>query len=609
MISKDNIVSQGRLVTVLGMVIVTFLVLMIRFYDLQIYQHQKFASRAEANRIREVAHPGPRGLIMDRLGNLLVDNRFTYMLSAIPWEVRRSPEVIPELAQYVDMSRDELRLQLQEGYRGAFIPVRLTSGLTFPTISRLEEHRLDLPGIFLSNDPIRFYPSEASLAHVLGYLREVDEREMNRIRRSGKYQLGDLMGWSGIERQYEQVLRGKKGYEYVQVNASGQEIGPVPDKEPVLPHPGSNLYLSLDVELQTYAESMFDTLRGAAVMMNPENGEILSFVSSPSYNLSVFSGAINASDWHTLQADTTRPLFNRGAVGTYPPGSTFKLVTAIAALEEDIVPTDWTVNCPGYYRLGRRVFKCWREGGHGRVDMYDAIEQSCNVYFYQLIRKVGIDNWAKYAGIFQFGERTGVDLPEESAGLLPDRQWMDNRYGERGWSEGHLLNMTVGQGNVLTTPLQMAKFAGILATAGKVVTPHIGVAYETEGGYLEKFEYPTSRITALDSSTYKTVLEGMYRVINGDHGTGRWARIPSALVFGKTGTAQNPHGESHAWFIGILKYKGDIQAIAVLIENGGSGGSIAAPIAGKIMRKSIELRESRNNTAIPTMLSEKLGNE
>lgn len=609
MITRDNNISRGRYFTVFGVMIVFFLLLVFRFYTLQIYQHKKYVSQADANRVREVSHPGPRGLLLDRMGNLLVDNRFTYMLSAIPWEIKRSPETLDELSTFVDMSRDELQMQLSEGNRGAFIPVRLASGLTFPTISRLEEHRLDLPGVLLSNDPIRFYPSDASLAHVLGYLREVDQKELRKLRRSRQYQLGDLMGWSGLEREYEQVLRGTKGYEYVQVNATGQEIGTVQDRKPIQPKPGHNLYLSLDADLQTYAESLFDTLQGSAVMLNPRNGEIYTFVSAPSYDLSMFSGAINASEWNSLQSDTTRPLFNRGTVGKYPPGSTFKLVTAIAALEEDIVSPSWTVNCPGYYRLGRRVFKCWKAGGHGKVDMQDAIEQSCNVYFYQLIRKVGVDLWSKYARIFEFGEKTGVDLPEESGGLVPDRKWMNERYGENGWSEGHLLNMTVGQGNVLVTPLQMAHFVGILATAGVSMTPHFGVAWETDAGHLDRYKYPESRITEIDSSTYKFILEGMYRVVNGEHGTGRAAKTPSALVFGKTGTAQNPHGESHAWFIGIIKYEGEIRTIAVLVENGGSGGAMAAPLAGKIMRKYVEMQNSRKNTTIPSMLSENVFDE
>jgi len=609
MISRDNNISRGRYFTVFGVIITFFIILVLRFYTLQIYQHQKYVSQADANRIREVSHPGPRGLILDRMGNLLVDNRFTYMLSAIPWEIRQSPETLDSLSMFLDMSRDDLNTQLQEGHRGAFIPVRLTSGLTFPTISRLEEHRLDLPGVLLSNDPIRYYPSDAALSHVLGYLREIDQRELQQLRRSRQYQLGDLIGWSGLEREYEDVLRGKKGYRYVQVNATGQEIGPVPDREPIRPKPGHNLYLSLDAELQTYAESLFDTLRGAAVMLNPRNGEIHTFVSSPAYNLSLFSGAIKTDDWHSLQSDTTRPLFNRGAVGTYPAGSTFKIITAIAALEEEIVSPTWSINCPGYYRLGRRVFKCWKPAGHGRVDMEKAIEQSCNVYFYQLIRKVGIDLWAKYARIFEFGTKTGIDLPEESRGLLPDRAWMDKRYGENGWSEGHLLNMTVGQGNILVTPLQMAYFAGILATAGLSKTPHFGVAWETDAGHLEKYDYPEHQITEIDSSTYKFIMEWMYRVVNGEHGTGRAARTPSALVFGKTGTAQNPHGESHAWFIGIIKYEEEVRALSVLVENGGSGGAIAAPIAGKIFRKYVALKNARKNTTVPTMLSENFFNE
>ena len=595
MFIAENTIGRGRFYALVGVIVVVFFVLLGRFYQLQISQHEKYVSRAEANRIREITQQAPRGLIFDRYGTLLVDNRFSYMLSAIPWELRNSPQVLTRVSRYVDKTPRELQTQLRENYRSAFVPVRLISGLEFPTISRLEEHRLGLPGIVLSYEPIRYYPSDLRMSHALGYLREIDQSELRRLSRSETYQLGDVKGSSGLEQQYEDILRGNKGYKYVQVNAIGQEVGPVAEREPVLAKPGQDLHLSIDAQLQSYTESLFDTLRGAAVALDPRNGQIYTFLSAPAYDLSLFSGAIEQADWSRLQADTTRPLFNRGAVGTYPPGSTFKLITAIAALEEGVITPRWTVSCPGYYRLGRRIFRCWKGGGHGTLDLYGAIEQSCNVYFYSLIRKVGIDRWAKYAELFGFGQPTGVDLPEESPGILPDQEWMDSRYGEHRWTEGHLLNMTVGQGNVLVTPLQMAHFAGMLATAGLDATPHFGVSYETERGTFKKMEFPEETMTAVDSSTYRVIMDAMYRVVNGLHGTGRAAKTPKAMVFGKTGTAQNPHGKDHAWFIGILRNSSSLLALSVLVENGGSGGATAAPIAGKIFRKYLELQDNRNN--------------
>jgi len=609
MFVPDNTVARSRYLILTGVVIVFFLLLIGRFYSLQIHQHEKYISQADANRIREVSQQGPRGLIFDRYGRLLVDNRFTYMLSAIPWEVQQSPEVLSKLSGYLDVEQNQLKTRLDDGYQSAFVPVRLASGLQFSTISVLEEHRLDFPGVILSNDPIRYYATDANLSHVLGYLREIDRNELEKFRRTNKYQLGDLVGWNGLERQYEDILCGVKGYQYIQINAIGQEIGPVEDRDPIQPEPGYNLYLSLDTQLQEYAESLFDTLRGAAVVLKPASGEVLTFMSAPSYDLSLFSGAIQAEDWQTLQADTSRPLFNRAAVGMYPPGSTFKLVSVIAALEEDIVSTDWTVECPGYYRLGRRVFRCWKEGGHGEVDMYDAVEQSCNVYFYTLIRKIGIDNWAKYAKMFGFGTRTGIDLPEEAPGLIPDREWMDDTYGVNGWTEGHLLNMTVGQGNILVTPLQMAHFAGILAMDGLVTTPHFGVAYETDDGELTPLDYPVEMITEVDTSTYRILRESMFHVVNGEHGTGRASQLPDVEIMGKTGTAQNPHGEDHAWFIGSMKDGDDVTSLAVMVENGGSGGSIAAPIAGKIFYRYLQLKENEENRMALDMITENVVSE
>lgn len=603
----DNFVSRGRFYTLSTIVVLAFAALLFRFYQLQIHQHQKFASRAEANRIREVSQPAPRGLIYDRHGRLLVDNRFTYVLSVIPWELRRSPQLMQELSGYLQVDSLALQKRLKDSYRGAFVPARLASGLDFPTISRLTEHRLDLPGVLLSNDPIRYYPTNAQMPHELGYLREIDAEELNR-RKHSDYQIGDLVGWSGLEREYEPILRGSNGIKYMQVNARGQEIGQVPDRKPILPHPGHNLYLTIDADMQAYAESLYtaDSLKGAVAALDPMTGEIITLMSAPEFDPSIFSGAIEPDDWHALQSDTTRPLYNRAVVGAYPPGSTFKIITAVAALQDNIIDPSWTVNDPGYYRLGRRIFRCWKPGGHGKVNLYEAIEQSCNTYFFTLIRKVGIDRWAKYAKIFGFGKPTGLDLPEESGGIVPDRAWMDSRYGEGRWTEGHLLNMTVGQGNVLATPLQIAHFAGILATGGIDATPHLGLAYETDNDDLEKFKYQTHQITSVSPESFEAVMKGMLLVVNGPHGTAHRAAVKDATVFGKTGTSQNPHGEPHAWFMGGLRKGNFSLAIAVFIENGGGGGANAAPIAGKMFKRYLELHKDQFTPENPALISQKI---
>ncbi len=610
MLSPYNKISRGRFYTLAILIVIAFAILSGRFYQLQIYQHQKFVSKADANRIREVAQPGPRGLIFDRHGRLLVDNRFTYVLSVIPWEIHRSPQVMGELTQFLGVDEDKLQQRLKSSYKGAFTPVRLASGLDFQTISLLAEHRLELPGVILSYDPIRYYPTDAKLSHVLGYLREIDPQSLDKPRYSN-YQLGDLVGWSGLEREYEPILRGTKGIHYIQVNARGQEIGPVPDRKTLLPRPGHNLYLTIDADLQAYVESIFaqDSLKGAAVAIDPNTGEILTLVSAPQYDLSLFSGAIDADDWQSLQSDTTRPLYNRAVIGAYPPGSTFKIVTAVAALQEGIITPDYTFFDPGYYRLGRRIFRCWKPGGHGNVNLTGAIEQSCNVYFYNLIRKVGIDKWAKYGKLFGFGSRTQLDLPDESPGILPDREWMDSRYGKKHWTEGNLLNMTVGQGDVLATPLQVAHFAAILLTGGKDATPHLGLAYETENEELEKFKYSSHEISAVSQKTYEEVMNGMLEVVNGEHGTGKAAEVPGATVFGKTGSAQNPHGKTHAWFMGGMRKDNLALAVAVFVENGGSGGGHAAPIAGKLFKKYLELKKVNQTSESPGFISQTLKNE
>jgi len=326
-------------------------------------------------------------------------------------------------------------------------------------------------------------------------------------------------------------------------------------------------------------------LRRAVVVLDPRNGDVLAFISMPDYDPELFSMPLTPETWDGLLNHENKPLYNRACQSLYPPGSTYKLVLAAAGLETELIDLEETVVCKGFYRLGRRDFACWKEKGHGEVNLIKAIKHSCNVFFYKKGLDVGLENWAAFSRKFGFGSKTGIDLPNESPGLVPDKAYFDKRYGERGWTRGLILNLSVGQGDLLTTPLQMAYFAMAIGNEGKVFRPRL----------IRKIEDPVSRnvttvpkrmveIEGVSPETYAHIKQGMHQVVNEQGGTGRAAWLPGADVCGKTGTAQNPHGESHAWFIGFAPKDNPEIAFCVMVENGGGGGAVAAPIAGGILK-------------------------
>ncbi len=579
---QNNATSLHRNLLLL-IAFILFFILGIRLYQLQIVDYNRFAGIAEANRIRVVTQPAPRGIIYDRNGQIIVDNKSQYNVNLIPFEVAKNDSAFGLLSDILNIPETEIQRRVKKNWRGRFLPLRIAEDIDFETLTDLEERRLELPGVMYSLEPIRSFPSQAHLSHVLGYLREIDQDDLQMIKDYG-YRPGDLIGWKGVEREYESVLRGKRGFNYVQVNVYGQEVGKVQNRHSVESQFGNDLYLTIDIGLQTYAEQLLADKKGAAVVMDAKTGEILMIVSKPDYSPGLFSGIVESNVWNELLNDAERPLFDRAIQGTYPPGSTFKIVAVLASLEENILDPDTKVRCRGAYKLGRRYFKCWKESGHGRMNLFDAIVNSCNVYFYTLIRKMDVDLWAKYAKIFRFGELTKVDLYGESQGILPDEPFLDEKYGKGGWSEGNKLNLVIGQGDLLVTPLQMVRFTGALATHGKLPTPHLGLKYIEHGtNRFQPFLFSTTdSIQSISAMSWEFVERAMYDVINSSTGTGRAAKVRGLDVYGKTGTAQNPHGEAHSWFIGYSKEGGRTLAITVLIENGGSGSGVAAVTARRL---------------------------
>lgn len=558
-------------------VIFLFLALFYGFFNIQVAGRDKYYEIALDNSVRQLMQYPIRGTIRDRNGEILVDNRPSFVVSVIPRQL--SAETRELLAQMLNEDAEMIREKTRGRY--TFRPVIIKRDLDYQTVVKLEENRLNLPGVLVEIESKRFYREGVASPHIFGYVGEVTQTEADNNK---NYSPGELVGKSGLEYKYDTNLRGVKGLQFVRVDAEGRDLGMVSLERNIEPIPGMDLYLTLDYSFQQFAESLMVDKRGAIVAIDPRNGNILAFVSKPDYDPRQLTGRILPEVWQKLQFDTLHPLYNRIIQSKYPPGSTYKLVAALAALQEGIITTRWTAYCPGYFRIGRKVVHCWNESGHGEVNILQAIKSSCNVFFLKLGLKIGLDTWADYSVKLFFGVPTAIDLPNESAGLVPTVEYFNKRYGEKGWTRGNLANLAIGQGELLTTPLQMAQFAMILATKGIVHTPHL-TDYMYDETLNERHDFPTKiqYVQGISDEIYDLVRQGMHDVVNG--GTGWRGSVWGIQVAGKTGTAQNPHGDDHAWFIAFAPFENPVFAIAVIVENAGGGGAIAAPIAGLCMEK------------------------
>lgn len=564
-----------------GVVVILFSILVARFYYLQIYQHEKYQELADFNRIRPVTIHALRGKILDRHGTILASNRSVYTISVIRDEMVDEETEFELLSKYLDVSPEIIGANLNKYSRGRFLPAMVAREIPFENLSYVEEHREYLPGVIYSKFPVRLYPNreQVNASHVLGYLREISREELEQ-QGEGEYVPGDFKGAGGIEYGYESKLRGTKGFLFLQVDALGRDAGAARERDPIATIPGDDIQLTLDADLQGYTERLLKGKIGAAVVLNAATGEVLAMVSMPDYPLEDFAGFIEADTWAKYANNESRPLFNRAVSGLYPAGSAMKLVTVVAGLQEGLVGAEWTVECTGEYLLGDRIFGCWVPEGHGPVNLTDAIAKSCNIYFYHLIQKMDLDTWFRYARLFGFGEKTGIDLLEENRGIAPNTPFMNDKYGKHNWSRGYLLNVAIGQGDVLVTPIQMARFIASIATRGRQVQPRL-VMEPGEPG--EKGE---GRVIRLKELTWDIIHQATSEAVNSPRGTAFRSRIsdPDIGFFGKTGTAENPHGDPHAWFIGFANNGKEKIALSVLVEHGGTGGSGAAPLASQIVQ-------------------------
>ena len=573
--------SAKRKNVLLAVMAVGFLILTGRLYQLQYIYRDEYGKKSEENSIRTVVKVPVRGYVYDRKGKLIVDNRPSYIVMLTPIDFDAAN--IPLLATILQMDEESLKEKIKKARQfSLFNPTRIKRDIDFTTLSMLEENKSKLPGVEVQVESKRYYTMPAHASHMLGYAKEISDWQLDKL--GEYYQQGDVVGSSGLEAKYEKYLRGEKGFEFISQNSKGQVIGNFNNgKYDIAPKDGLDLHLAIDADVQALAESLLTGNRGAVVAIDPKDGGVIALASKPDYDLSDFSGVTPPEVWKRLNEDEEKPLFNRATLTRYPPGSTFKMILAIAALENHVIDENWRVQCRGAFVYGRKVFKDLHV--HGSTNVVEAIQRSCNVFFYQLMLKVGLDPWSEYGKEFGFGQATKIDILEENSGLLPSTEYYNRVYGKGKWTQGYLVSLGIGQGEVGVTPLQMACYASMLANKGHYSQPHIVQAIynkltnTTDSVGIEHHDLHISE------RTWQFVREGMRRVVMEPGGTGGTARIPGIVVAGKTGTAENPHGKSHSWFIGFAPFDNPKIAICVLVENVGYGGSFAAPIAGMCMEK------------------------
>ncbi len=578
--------SPRRYVVLRSIIAVLLGMLFIRLYMLQLFSYEEYAGESEKNSLRTITTEPVRGYVFDRNGKLVVDVGPSFTITVTQSEFYNYN--VGKLADLLDLDPQTVQDRINRGVANAknrFTPVKVKRDIDFKTLSSIEERLFELPGVSYEVESKRIYLGPARASHLLGYCKEINESQLARY--GEHYKLGDIVGSSGIEASSEQFLRGEKGKEFFSVNAKGQVIGSFNGgKEDVSPKEGFDLILSTDFSLQAYAESLMTPYKGAFVAINPDDGGVLAMVSKPDYDPSDFSGVTPGDVWDELNNNPDKPLFNRATMTLYPPGSTFKMVLAAAALEEGVIDKNWKVTCPGGFRYGNRFFKCTHV--HGSVNVVDAISQSCNTFFYQLVLKVGLDKWAEYAEKFGFGSKTNIDIGEEVAGLIPSTAYYDRVYGKGRWTQGFVVNLGIGQGELGVSPLQMADYAAVLANGGVLHQPRIvNYVRNKATNRVEEVAHNFSEM-GFSPKVMALIREGMRRCVQSPGGTGSLARIPGIEVGGKTGTAENPHGEDHAWFVGFAPFDNPKIAVACIVENAGYGGTKAAPICGQVMQRFLE---------------------
>jgi penicillin-binding protein 2 len=575
--------GKRRVMAIAVVVMAMFCVIIGQLWYLQVLEGGHFLDASDKNRIRIRPIAAPRGILFDRHGTPLVDNRPAFTLSLIPRELPRDPDeldaVLGRVAALLRLPLPELREAITRVALDSFLPVRVRRGLDLEDMAKIEEWKLELPGVIVEVEPQRTYPSSRFAAHLLGYVREASDEQL----RQGRYRRGDMVGQSGLERLLDEFLRGRDGGERIEVDAFGRPVRVIQQTDP---HPGAEVLTTVDRRIQEAVESAMEGRAGAAIVMDPRNGDVLAMVSTPAFEIDRFTGTIDRAAWLRVVQHPEHPLLNRVLQSQYAPGSIFKIVVTAAGLQERLLTPLDRVSCNGEFQLGTWTFKDWKPEGHGSVDLHEALAQSCNIYYYQAGLKIGGATITRYARAFGLGQATGVDLASEKTGLIPSPA---TRRGRDVWQPGDVVNISIGQGQLLVTPMQIAKLMSAVANNGvlwkprivqRIARPERGVLWSDSGKVTGNVELSPIVWAFLRRSLTAVTEEG---------GTGFAARIPGMDIAGKTGTAQMiahsraDRGQDHAWFAAFAPARDPEVVVVVLVERGGRGGQVAAPIARKIL--------------------------
>jgi penicillin-binding protein 2 len=600
-----------RLTVMQYAVAVGFAALAIGFWIFQIAQHEKFREMAEENHLRRLPLPAPRGVLLDRDGKVLVDNQSSFNIALVREQTRDLDKTLHILAVATNTDEEQLRETVNRRRREpSYRPIILIENATHEQYIAMMARRWELPGIVPQEVPARKYPGSEMAAHLFGYVGEVREDQLQRADYAG-IEPGAIVGQAGIELAYNQMLMGADGTRTVVVNSVGREIGTVPVDEE-LPREGRRMQLTIDADLQRATEDAFDAsgFNGAAVVLDPNTGEVLSFTSRPAFDPNAFAGGIDRATWNALNTDDLKPLQNRALQGRYSPGSTFKMAVGLAGLEEDIITPNFQVYCGGGATFYGRRFACWKKEGHGTVDLRRAIEQSCDVYFYTVGNMLGVDRINKWATLFGLGVRSHIDLPNEVAGLVPSTEWKKTQR-EKKWYAGETISVAIGQGAVAVTPVSMAVYAATIGNGGTRITPHLVKAIDEGAGLKAVPAPPPQSKVEVTPEKLQAIRDGMWGVVNGG-GTGGRARIVGHDVCGKTGTAQvisnagrlaarnkNVDLRDNGWFVFFAPRDNPQIAGVVFLEHGIHGPN-AASLAHHILDTFFAKKDGKPLPPAPT---------
>jgi penicillin-binding protein 2 len=571
--------SAVRKYVFIGLSILLGILLITRLVQLQVVQEKEYGIESQKNSIKKITETPARGLMYDRNGKVLVDNKPSYTLTITPFQFDKN--LINEISSLINEDPEYIKELLSKAKgTNRFNPIKIKRDIDFKLISYIEENRERLKGVNYQVESLRYYPIKFKGSHIFGYNSEITEKQLDE-QEGNYYRQGDLVGSTGLERYYENYLRGEKGSKLISVDVNGREVGPYNEgKNDVQALNGSDLFLSIDSDLQEYAEKLLTNKRGAIIAIDPRNGEILCMVSKPDYDLSIFSGTPDAKSIAKLFNDENKPVFNRVTQTKYPPGSTWKMMMCFAGLASGKITTTSTISCGGSFQFGNRVFE--DHGAYGSINLTKALEVSANVFFYKLSLMIGIDNYHQYGKMFGFGTKTGIDLPHETSGLLPSAGYFNKIYGQNKWGQGLLVSLGIGQGELGVSPVQMVAYVSSICMDGLYIQPHFVRKTVNQVTKEERMTQVIQRKIEFPQKWFDAVKKGMYLVVNGV-GTAKNIRNSDYTIAGKTGTAQNPNGNNHSWFVGYAPYDDPKIAVCVLGENAGWGNQFAAPLAAAIM--------------------------